>query len=422
MNPSSGLSTHAGSTIAQLLPAFNFPKLDKDCNESASIPIDMSVGENSVLADEIVSICKTGVQSSFATDHLAYPKSPLGDPELLEVLATFFDAYFRPNKKLASSHVAVAAGASACLNDLMYSICEPGDAVLVPGPYWNGFDFHFNIRAQVTPITVSLPRLEDQFTTELISALDNAYESTSQTVRAVVLTNPHNPLGQCYPKEVLEACVVFCASRNLHLISDEVYALSTFSSTDFPSNPIPFTSILSLDVAAMGGDPSRVHMIWSISKGLCCNGLRLGCTVSQNNQPLILHLGISASLNFSSVSSLITKTLLTSPRLPELLTLSSLRLGRLYMILTVFLKTRGIEYIPASTGLFVFARLAPNATKWEEEAAMVRRLKEAGVLVGPGKIYHTAEGDKGWVRLTFALREDILQQGLQRLQRGLEDF
>lgn len=312
MNPSSGLSTHAGSTIAQLLPAFNFPKLDKDCNESASSPIDMSVGENSVLADEILSICKNGVQSSFATDHLAYPKSPLGDPELLEVLATFFDAYFRPNKKLASSHVAVAAGASACLNDLMYSICEPGDAVLVPGPYWSeyypmerrkskdeiksgslvlnladGFDFHFNIRAQVTPITVSLPRLEDQFTAELISALDNAYKSTSQTVRAVVLTNPHNPLGQCYPKEVLEACVVFCARHNIHLISDEVYALSSFSSTDFPRGPIPFTSILSLDVAALGGDPSRVHMIWSISKDFGCNGLRLVSVVEYAHMKLV---------------------------------------------------------------------------------------------------------------------------------------
>ena len=142
--------------------------------------------------------------------------------------------------------------------------------------------------------------------------------------------------------------------------------------------------------------------------------------MSQNNPHLILHLGISASLNVSSVSSLITKTLLTSPQLPQLLFLNSQRLGRLYEILTTFLKTRGIEYMPASAGLFVFTRLAPNARTWKEESDMVRRLKEVGVLVGPGKVYHTAEGDKGWVRLTFALKEDTLHRGLQRLERGLD--
>jgi aspartate/methionine/tyrosine aminotransferase len=143
----------------------------------------------------------------------------------------------------------------------------------------DGFDFHFQIRAHVQPIAVSLPTLEAQFTLELISALEEAYDRASQPVRAVVLTNPHNPLGRCYPPELLEACILFCARRNLHFISDEVYALSTFSSADFPNRPcVPFTSVLSLDVAAIGGDPSRVHMVWSLSKDFGCNGLRVVST------------------------------------------------------------------------------------------------------------------------------------------------
>ncbi|KAJ5667270.1 PLP-dependent transferase [Penicillium longicatenatum] len=442
MDPSSGLSTHAGATVAQLLPAFDFSKFDIPRNESGTSPIDMSMGENGVLGDEMISACKSAVEHDFAVGNLSYPKSPLGDPELLKILAIFFNNYFQPAQRVESSHISVAAGASACLNDLMYSICEPGDAVLVPGPYWSecfmteykeeketllliladGFDFHFSIRAQVTPITVSLPQMEDQFTLELISALENAYKSASRPVRAIVLTNPHNPLGRCYPKEVLEGCLVFCARHNLHFISDEVYALSTFSSDDFSQTPVPFTPIMSLNVTAIGGDLSRVHTVWSISKDFGCNGLRIGCIVSQENQPLNLHLGISASLNFSSVSSLIAKAILTSPQLPHLLALSSQRLGKQYKVLTAFLKSRGIEYFPASAGLFVFARLVPDAKTWEEEADMVRRMRDVGVLVGPGKVYHTGEGDKGWFRLTFALKNDILEQGLQRLERGLINF
>jgi DNA-binding transcriptional MocR family regulator len=129
--------------------------------------------------------------------------------------------------------------------------------------------------------------------------------------------------------------------------------------------------------------------------------------------------GLAASLSVSSLSSLITKSLLTSPQLPQLVDSNSRRLGRLYEILTSCLRTHGLEYFPASAGLFVFARLAPDVTSWEEEADMVRRLREAGVIVGPGRVYYTAEGDKGWVRLTFALPEDRLRQGLQGLLKGL---
>jgi aspartate/methionine/tyrosine aminotransferase len=137
MDASTGLSTRADSTISELLPQFDFSKFNVPHNESG--PIDMSVGENAVLADEIVQLSRHAVQSGLGTEHLTYPKSPVGDPELLKALASFINAYFRPVQTVEWSHVAVAAGASACLDNLMYSLCDPGDAVLVPGPYWSEY-------------------------------------------------------------------------------------------------------------------------------------------------------------------------------------------------------------------------------------------------------------------------------------------
>ena len=103
-----------------------------------------------------------------------------------------------------------------------------------------------------------------------------------------MLCNPHNPLGQsfprcplaasvltllpptepgfCYSRETLLAYCRFVEKRNLHLISDEIYALSTFSS---PSSPDAqsFVSILSLDVLKEAGCcPSRVHAVYGASK------------------------------------------------------------------------------------------------------------------------------------------------------------
>lgn len=142
--------------------------------------------------------------------------------------------------------------------------------------------------------------------------------------------------------------------------------------------------------------------------------------VSQCNRPLILHIGLLEGLRVSSLSSIVAKTLLTSPKLPQLLALSSRRLGNFYETLVSFLSANGIRYFPATAGLFVFARLAPNATSWEDEMEMVRHLREAGVVVGLGRAYHTGEEQKGWVRLTFALKEDDLRAAMEALEKGLE--
>lgn len=73
---------------------------------------------------------------------------------------------------------------------------------------------------------------------------------------------------------MLEDCAKFCQSRGIHLISDEVFALSSFKSPDLPDAP-EFASVLSLDPKSLGCDPERIHVIWSMSKDLAASGIRL---------------------------------------------------------------------------------------------------------------------------------------------------
>lgn len=99
-------------------------------------------------------------------------------------------------------------------------------------------------------------------------------------VRAVILTNPHNPLGFCYKRETIIAYMKFSEKWDLHLwvdkllmisphretdsvrIVDEIYALSLFEpSPSLGCTPQPFVSCLSIDPRKEAGcDPARVHM------------------------------------------------------------------------------------------------------------------------------------------------------------------
>lgn len=210
-----------------------------------------------------------------------------GDPEVLNGLCHLFNMNFCPRVPVVPSQVATGPGATACIDALLYNICDPGDGVLVPSPYWNGFDFGMRVRSSVRPVVVTLSTFGANFDgTELLPALERAYESADCQIKALMLTNPHNPLAVCYPRAIMQQCLRFCKKHNIHFISDEVYALSIFHSPDL-IDPEPFTSVLSLDLEDIGVDKSRVHMIWSTSKDFGQSGLRLVCCVATVSEQLI---------------------------------------------------------------------------------------------------------------------------------------
>ena len=74
-----------------------------------------------------------------------------------------------------------------------------------------------------------------------------------------------------------------------------------------------------------------------------------------------------------------------------------------------------IPYIPSNAGLYVFAKIAPEAQEWEDEQLMLRRLKDVGVVVSAGRGYHVGETEKGWARVGFAVESDRLQEALTRM-------
>ncbi|KAL5364141.1 PLP-dependent transferase [Aspergillus floccosus] len=381
--------------------------------------IDLSTAENWLLRDELLDICKDAITKNLGGKHFSYPSGFSGDPSMVEAVASFLNTHFHPVQAVKTDQIATAPGAASCLDALLYTICDPGDGVLVPGPYWNGFDFQFRVRASVTPVLVNCPDFKSTLTTELIPALQTAVEQATCPVRALVLTNPHNPFGQCYPREVLEACLKFCEEHKIHYISDEVYALSTIDSAD-SDDLTPFISALSLDPSAVGCSPGRVHVIWSISKDFGSSGIRLGCTISQHNPEVIVGVTLASNTQTSSLAAIYTTAVLSSDQTDWLVKKNQERLSSAYGMIAAWLRANDIEYIPVRAGVYVFAKLGKQIQSWDEETALVQKCKDAGVLISAGRSYHGIESEKGWARITFAVEPDTLQRGLERLSSALD--
>ncbi|KAI1435776.1 PLP-dependent transferase [Xylaria sp. CBS 124048] len=413
-----GLSTRGAGNVAAIWPRIVNAVKEREKQYTAGSSIDMSTSENWLLRDELMQRYKKAIQEDL---HLSYPDGLNGDSGLLNALVRFFNSYFDPFIPVEKEHVSIAPGAAFALDALLYNICEPGDGLLVPTPCWNGFDWLLNVRSGVKPVFVPLENLDDVFSSpKATKALEETISNASIPIKGLLLTHPQNPLGQCYPDEVITDMVKFCDERKIHFISDEIYAMSTFPNPDIP-NPVPLVSILHRDIRGMGCDLSRVHTIWSISKDLGSSGLRVGCCVTQANKPLATGIALAANTQTSSLAAIAAANLLRSPDLPQLFELNAQRLSEAYLRLTAVLKKHGVRYVPANQSPFLFARLVPHAQTWEEEAAFVQRCKDAGLAISAGKNYHMPECDKGWARLNFALEPTSLAEGLKLLDTILTD-
>ena len=125
------------------------------------------------------------------------------------------------------THVALSAGAAPILNHLFFCLGEAGDACLIPAPYYAAFDNDMNLVAGIIPFAV---QQANAILGPSDSELDMAFlqaKSKKLRPRFLLLTNPHNPLAVIYKPEVLRRTVQWARKKGLHVIVDEVYALST---------------------------------------------------------------------------------------------------------------------------------------------------------------------------------------------------
>lgn len=124
-------------------------------------------------------------------------------------------------------HIALAAGASAVLNSLFFLLGDPGDACLIPAPYYAAFENDMNLASNIVPFPV-IQANPMQGPTE--SELNMAYmqaKSSGLNPRFLLLTNPNNPLAVIHRPEIMLRSVTWARKRGMQTIVDEIYALST---------------------------------------------------------------------------------------------------------------------------------------------------------------------------------------------------
>lgn len=399
----------------------------------------MRLAENSLMHSEIVDFISSKVR--FVPErHLTYSTGPKGSRHLRHIVAQHLIDEFGCRSEISADNISVTPGLSSAIDALVWAICDDGDGILIPRPYYNGFAWDLGNRSNVKIIGVSYhdipgdPQLEDIFRSDInVLALDAALDRAKNAgirVRALMISNPHNPLGRCYPPETLQTFASFCGRHGLHFLADEIYAKSIFPNPAI-SNAVPFTSVLSLDTREIIS-PDMIHVLYGASKDFCANGLRLGfvCTLNDGIMSAIS----SISQFFWSphiLQDLWAAMLKDKVWLDAFMHRKTALVEANYRIATTFLRRYNIPYFEANAGVFIWVDLRNILTTTrrarsnnddvlsvEDERAFEEVCVRNGVMVAPSYVYSAEES--GFFRITFAVEQKSLEEGLRRIWMALE--
>lgn len=365
--------------------------------------IDMSTAENKLMWDMLGP--QVGRARQVPPGAIGYGDTR-GSAALRDAVAEFASSNFL-GRPIDADSVCTMAGAGSVLEAIFWALCDPGDGVLVATPGYAGFwmDLENRDGAVIVPVSTD-PDDGFRITPD---ALDRAWESTERPIRALLLASPDNPTGRVLGAAELSAIIDWTRSRSIHLVSDEIYALSVFGDAEFVSVS---------DLTDLGDD---VHIVWAISKDFAASGLRCGFLFSHNDR---LRSAVSGQAIWAMVSGrtqhLVAEMLWHREWIERYLHNMPLRLAAAHDTLAAGLADAGIPYVSGAAGFFLIADLRAVLAEptFDAERDLWRRVVEHGVNLTPGKAIRSPE--PGLFRVCFtATPTESLPIAVERIQRAI---
>ena len=372
---------------------------DTDTNPDGYI--GLCVAENKLVANLVTH--RLGEIPPAPSSVLGYD-AMTGSVRFREQLGRFMGRTFL-GRGFPAHQISVLAGAGSVLEILFHVLADPGDGVLVPTPSYAGFWMDLEMRDELKIVPVHCTSGDGfRLTTE---RLDRAIADAGRPVKVLLFTTPNNPLGTVYSADEINEILTWAEDRGLHVVFDEIYALSVFGET-------PFTSCASV-LPSLG---EHVHIVWAFSKDFGASGLRCGVLVSENRA---VNAAVDAFAYWACCSGhtqhllgeMISDVAWVDGYIRSMQGLLRTAHGRLVELLDA----GGVRHLPAEAGVFALLDLRTFLAEptWDAELALwLRIVDEAKVNLTPGSACHI--GEPGFFRLCYAgLPTATLEIGVERL-------
>jgi aspartate/methionine/tyrosine aminotransferase len=345
-------------------------------------------------------IVDAAVQAAADPKNHRYSPAP-GIPELRAAVAakTERDSSY----SIDPAQVVISNGGKQAVYLTCQALLDPGDEVLLPAPYWVTYPVAIRLAGAV-PVPVETDEASGfVVTAELLEA------ARTERTKMLVFVSPSNPTGAVSTRQQIEAVGRWAEEHGIWVMTDEIYEHLVYGNAEFHSLPV-----------VVPGMADRCVVVNGVAKTYAMTGWRVGWLIGPSEVAgAASRIQSHLSSNVANVSQRAALAAVEGP-LDAVVEMRSAfdrrRLTALEMLNAckgvTCLEPQGAFYaFPNFTGLLGVELNGRTAATTQELATLL--LDEIQIAVVPGEAF----GAPGYVRVSFALSDEDLVEGLSRLQR-----
>ncbi len=334
---------------------------------------------------------------------LAYSRSE-GSQEYREKISNY---YKKNDIPVDANEIIVTTGGSEALLFAMGTICDQGDEIIIPEPFYanyNGFATASGVN--IVPV---ISKIENNFALPPISEFEKLI--TPKT-KAIIICNPGNPTGYLYSKEEIKKLAAIVLKHNLFLVADEVYREFTYDGDEH-------YSILQESNLAENG-----IIIDSVSKRYSMCGARIGCLVSKNKEV------ISTALKFAQAR-------LSPPTFAQIASEAALETPQSYFddviieykdrrntLVELLQEIPGVKVGKPKGAFYCIAELPiKNSDAFAQWLLEEFDYKGETIMVAPAAGFYSSEGvGLNQIRIAYVLKKEDLIKSVEILKQALKEY
>jgi aspartate/methionine/tyrosine aminotransferase len=307
--------------------------------------------------------------------------------------------------QVSASQVLITNGGKQAVHETFATLCDPGDEVLLPTPYWTTYPESIALAGGV-----AVQVMTDENTGYRASVADLEAARTPRT-KALLFVSPSNPTGAVYPPEEVAEIGRWAASRGLWVITDEIYEHLTYGDARFTSMPVAAPEIA-----------ERCVVVNGVAKTYAMTGWRVGWLIGPAEVVrAAANLQSHATSNVCNIAQAAALAAVSG----DLAAVDEMRAAfdRRRLMMTSMLNEIPGVLCPTPEGAFycypsvngVLGRQVAGTRPATSLDLAEVILEQADVAVVPGEAF----GTPGYFRLSYALGDADLEEGIARVGKLL---
>lgn len=288
----------------------------------------------------------------------------------------------------APDNVIVTDGATEALHATLLAMLEPNDEVIIPTPA-------FGLYESIVRVNHAFPVFLDTARADFQIDEDALRDRVTPATKAIVICSPNNPTGCIFNAASLDAVARVAAETGIYVICDDVY------------NRLVYTDGYERFALRHPELREQTVVVDSFSKPWAMTGWRIGWLAADPSLAVQIAKAhqymVSSAVSFEMPAAAAALSVAPAPML------ETYRARRARVLAA--LEKMGLSLVEPAGAFYVFPSI--KGTGLTSEQFCTRAIEEAGVGLVPGSCF----GSEGYVRLSYCVSDEDLDEGLRRLDR-----